>query len=458
MNARVIKPIYFCFLAFALWGTFSCNNPAAIDTNLLDSDLLEVEVDSDFDLTAFTVEEDSVLAYAPGFVRIDKYPFGIYVDPVFGNTTASIVSQIYLNEITAPVFESPITADSVVMELALNLEEPFYGDSTSLVGLEVFEITETLDGASTFYSSQRTETEADPIGSYEGVPNFRDSVVISRFNADTTIVDTFPPLISFRLDNSYGDKILNAGEDILESPTAFLGEFPGIEIRPTVSNDGLIAFDFDTFNGNQSQNINGGNVLVYYTLDGQPAQFSLAINRLLSVKFMQYEQDYAGSDVDPFIENDLLGDSLLFVQGMSGVNSIVRFNDVDRLEGSLINGATLEVFATALNDEEDIRPLPSQLVLREIDNGELTFTRDFLSASIGGNISAVGGDVEDMGNGIFKYSFDVSGQLQDIIEDEAPNEIIIQSNIKAEIMRRAVLFGPGHSTYPMKLNVTYTKL
>jgi len=459
MNASVIKPIFFGFLVFTLWSTFSCNNPAAIDTTLLDSDLLEIEVDSDFDLTAFTVEVDSVLAYGPGFTILRQYPFGIYEDPIFGTTSATLVSQMYLNEITAPTFTSEIMADSVVMELAINTAEPFYGDTLSIVGLEVFEITETLDAANTFFSSNRVGTEAESIGSYEGVPNIVDSVEVTRFIADTLFTDTFPPLIRFRLDNSYGDRILNAGEDILESPTAFLGMFPGLEIRPTVSNEGLFSFNFNTFNGSISQNINGGNILIYYTLDGVPAQFSIAINRLLSVKFLQYEQDYAGSDVEPFIENELLGDSLLFVQGMTGVNSVVRFNDVDRLAGSLINGATLEVFATALNDDEDIRPLPSQLILQQLeDDGEFELTRDFFSSSIAGDLTIAGGLVEDVGNGIFKYTFDVVGQLQDIIEGEAPNEIFILPVAKIESMRRAVLFGPGHSTYPMKLNVTYTKL
>jgi len=125
----------------------------------------------------------------------------------------------------------------------------------------------------------------------------------------------------------------------------------------------------------------------------------------------------------------------------------------------LINGATLEVFATALNDDEDIRPLPSQLILQQLeDDGEFELTRDFFSSSIAGDLTIAGGLVEDVGNGIFKYTFDVVGQLQDIIEGEAPNEIFILPVAKIESMRRAVLFGPGHSTYPMKLNVTYTKL
>jgi len=238
--------------------------------------------------------------------------------------------------------------------------------------------------------------------------------------------------------------------------------FPGLEFRPTISNEGLIAFDFSTFSTNRLPTVNGGNVLIYYTLDGAPAQYNMAINSVTSVKVDQQEQDYAVSDVEPFIDNlmqdDMLGDSVLFIQGMAGTNAVVRLNNVDRLEGSLINGATLEVFGTALDDDE-LRPVPEQLVLRELNaDGNLPFIRDFTTGSLAGDLSIGGGVAEDMGDGIFRYTFNVGSQLQEIVEGDAPSELYIRIADKIANMRRVVLFGAGHSTYPITLNVTYTEL
>ena len=112
-----------------------------------------------------------------------------------------------------------------------------------------------------------------------------------------------------------------------------------------------------------------------------------------------------------------------------------------------------------MNGDEDLRPVPQQLVLRQEDiDGSLDFTRDFVSAQGAGDITIAGGTPEDMGNGIYKYTFQVASQLQDIIEGESPNELFIRVATKIEDFRRVVLFGADHSTYPIRLNVTFTKL
>lgn len=436
-------------------GIFGCNNPAAIDTSLVNVDLLDVQSESDFDISAFTVKEDSI---ANNLLNL-QYPFGIYEDPVFGITTASIVNQIYLTTTSPPTFAGAVV-DSVIMEVALSQASPFYGDTTGLVGLEVYEVLETLDGSNTYFNNYQATTNLTPIGFYEGVPNFRDSVVVTRYQADTLFIDTFPPLIRFHLNPSYGNEIINAGDDVLTSASEFITTFQGLELRPTLPSQGMIAFDLANFSGNLTPSVNGANVLIYYTQDGINRQYNLAVNQSISVKFEQQTQDFNGSIAQEFIDGgEVSGDSLLFVQGMSGTNAVVKLNDVDRLNGSLINGAVLEVYGTALNNDEDIRPVPDQLVLRKLDaDGSLPYIRDFVSSAGAGTLSISGGTPEDMGNGIYKYTFDVVSELQDIIEGDSPNEIYIRTSAKIGNMQRVVLFGADHSTYPIKLTVTYTKL
>ncbi len=453
----MIKYTYYCFLIFVLGSIFSCNDAAFIDTNLVDVDLLDIQVEDNFDISSLTLEEDSILIFGPGQNFIPRYPFGIADDPVFGRTTASTVFQPYLTTTSPPSFEGAVV-NSVVLELAFNQSVPFYGDTTGVLGIEVFEVTETLDAASDLFDNFTVETGSEVIGQYEGVANFRDSIETFRIQGDTIFDDTYPAHIRIPLLNSYGERIITAGNDVLTSTTDFVTTFQGLELRPTNENEGLVSFDFNSFSSSNGVNVNGANILIYYTIAGQQRQYNLTVNTTFSVKFPQYQQDYSGSTVGEFLMDEMKGDSLIFVQGMSGSNAVVRLEDVDRLQGALINGATLEVFGTALNDDEDIRPVPDQLVLRSIDdNGDLNLIRDFQSASLIGSLAISGGIPEDMGNGIYKYSFEIVSELQDIIEGSS-NELYILTNNKIATMNRVVLFGADHSTYPIRLNVTYTKL
>jgi len=445
-------------MLFSILGIFACNDPASIDTDLVNVDLLDIQVDDVFDISSFTVKEDSITSYRPGSIILNKYPFGKYRDPVFGAVDVSIISQTYLTTISAPDFTDAVL-DSVIMEINIKQSEPHYGDTTQLLGLEVYEITETLDGANEYYSNRITPTESTPIGSYVGIPNFRDSVSVIRYSGDSISVDRLPPHIRFSLTDEYGQRILDAGDEVLSSPSAYLEMFKGIELRPSLESPGMVAFDLSNFNSKNTPNLNGATILVFYTQDGIQKQYNVAINPALSVKFEQHQHDFTGAAIEPFLGDVIKGDSLIFVQGLTGPNAILRLNDVQKLSGSIINGATLEVYATALDGDEDIRPLPTQLSLREkMDDGSLLYIRDFSSASQSGSLSIVGGTPEDIGGGIFKYTFGIGSQLQDIIEGNRPNEIYIRTNAKIASMRRAVLFGAGHSTYPIKLNVTYTKL
>ena len=454
----MIKFIYYCFFILALGCFISCNDPAFIDTDLVDVDLLDIQIEDDFEITAFTVPEDSILTYAPRQVLVARYPFGIATDPVFGTSTATTVMQFFLTNTSPPTFTGAVV-DSVIMELVFNPDNPHYGDTTGVLGLEVFELAETLDAASDFYSNFSVQTATESIGSYEGVPNFRDSSATFRIQGDTLFRDTFPAHIRFPLMNSFGERVINAGNDVLTSTTNFISTFQGLEIRPTNETEGLVAFDLDSFSSGRGVTTSGASVLIYYTIDGVQRQYNLAIQPGFSVKFPRYEQDYVGSTVGEFINDEAKGDSLLFVQGMNGANAVVRLEGLDTLAGSIINGATLEVYGTALNSNEDIRPLPSQLVLRSFDDdGVLSYIRDFQSASLVGTLSLSGGEPEDIGNGIYKYTFNVASELQDIIDGNGSNEIYIRVNSKIATMNRAVLFGADHSTYPIKLNVTYTKL
>ena len=76
----MIKPILYSLIIISLISTFACNDPATINTDLVDISLLDVFSEDDFDLTAWTATEDSVIAFQPSFFILNQYPFGIYQD------------------------------------------------------------------------------------------------------------------------------------------------------------------------------------------------------------------------------------------------------------------------------------------------------------------------------------------------------------------------------------------
>ena len=197
---------------------------------------------------------------------------------------------------------------------------------------------------------------------------------------------------------------------------------------------------------------------MYYTKDGVGRELNWNIDPSLSTKVISYTHDYAGSEIEPFIEDPALGDSLLFLQGYSGVNAKVTLNDLSNLQDVIINRAELEVFGTILDEDKEFYPLPEQLIAAEIVDEELSLVRDFSFSTSVGNVSLSGGDKEDFEENIYQYKLNLSTHFQEIVDGDASNEIILRLFPKPSNVRRMAIFGPGHSTYPMKLVITYTQL
>ncbi len=451
----MIKPIFYFLLLTLLFSSLACNDPAAIDTDIVDIDLVDVQTMDDFALSSYSTFEDSIVSFSQLEFLQPQYPFGIDEDPVFGTSTNGMALQFLL--LDPPLDFTNAIVDSVILELHISQNLPFSGDSVQTIGIEVLQIEETLDVLTRYYTTQETEL-GEIIGTYTGVPNFTDPVPTVRFQQDTILIDTLPPHIRVRLTDLFGQQIIFSDPAVLQSNGNFLEQFRGLYLRPTLPNNGLISFDLNSVNTEFQAAVNGATVLVFYTQNGVRSQYQIAVSSLLSVKVPEQMSDLSGSTLEEFIDDEVLGDSLTFVQGLSGPNVVVGFNDLNRLDGSIINGATLEVFATTLNG--DNREVPQQLVLiEEFDDGTVNLTRDFaLSLIFGGTVANAGGQPEDMGNGIYRYTFDIGGQLQDILAGEKNDKVAIRVDNKISDTRRAVIFGAGHSTYPMKLNVTYTKL
>jgi len=57
-----------------------------------------------------------------------------------------------------------------------------------------------------------------------------------------------------------------------------------------------------------------------------------------------------------------------------------------------------------------------------------------------------------------KYTLNITNHIKSALKDNTYNsDLYIGILTESETPHRAVLFGAGHSQYPMKLKITYTK-
>ena len=423
----------------------ACNDPAAIDTDLIDQDRANVEFKNDFSLITTTVAEDSVQTYSVGN-QLGSYPCGIFNDPVFGETEASIYAQMRL--VSVPDYNNT-TFDSVVLSLAY-ADTGLYGDSTEQVSLGVYRILEDLDGETDYYSNATFDTENASLGTFEYFPRPNDSVDINLYTTDSVQTVTVTPSIRTKLDPVFGQEVYNFDSTTYSTNANFLEALKGIYIKPENGTKGISAFDLRS---------GSSRLIIYYTDNsGIPLEYSYYFTDL-SAKVVNYKHDYSGSIVEPFLNNSVNNDSLIFMQGMSGVNAKITIDNLEDLGDVIINKAELEVYIADLTEDDSNLYAPvNQVIIAELNSeNQYILVEDVNNAIIRAEIGAFGGILEeDTDNNLMKYNVNITTHLQDIISGVSSNEIFIRSFPKASSLSRSVLYGASHNTYPIKLKVTYT--
>ena len=140
-------------VAFAIIvSLFTCSKPSPIGTGQLAPDLVDVTLTDTITLIAQTVDEDSVLVFAPGR-EISTVLFGNYEDPVFGKINASIYTQIrFNNDSRGPDIDSMPILDSVVLALAYD-SSSVYGDLSQPQQIEIYRLNETMSTAESYFSN-----------------------------------------------------------------------------------------------------------------------------------------------------------------------------------------------------------------------------------------------------------------------------------------------------------------
>jgi len=412
----------------------SCKkDPQTLGYDLVENNPLEVVFCDTVTVVAYSEVEDSV--------RTDETTYGLLgslYDPVFGKTSAAIFTQISLSS-TNPDFGTNPLCDSLVFSLQYT---GYYGDTTTVQTIRLYEITESIFLDSAYYSSHMVAYDATELASYTFAPHPNDSVLI-----DTTY---YEPHLRFTMPPALGNKILSAPSTALDSISSFKEYFKGLAILPddVATGPGMGSLLYFNFYANISR-IN----LYYHNDEKDSLSYRIALNATSNARFAHFDHfGYQHAD-DLFrqqiLEGDTaLGNSLLYLQSTSGVKTRIEFPYLMNLVGDnniAINEAQLIVYN---QDPESAYPPPQELALYGTNDSTLFYLPD----------QSEDADYFDGNYNEPRYRFRISRYIQEVLLGDQDNiGLYLFTTGASTNASRVILYGTGASGNRMELRLIYTR-
>ncbi len=455
---KILNSTIICLGLIALLAlTNSCNDPSKVGSELIGQDGFEVVFNDTASLNAKIIEgNDSIQTNGENFITSDLF-LGELDDPFFGTKKFDAYFQTSIGSV-APFFfdrknEEFATIDSIVLILRIDTTF-FYGDLGTSHEVQVFQIDEELDEDMELYIEDDLDLKMDPISPIQTItPRFENFE--ERFNGDSSITG---PAIRVVLNNDFGQMIIDDSTAV-KKDSSFLALINGMMITSTPNNSGVISLDLAV-----TQLSDVGNKMLLYYQDTMPKVYSFPIGGL---RHHQVIKDITGSTLESAIDNVTFSDSIMMIEGF-GVSEVeIELPNVnfDNYGNILVKKAELEVTVADLDGDEDIFDPIQLLGIQVLDeNGEKVLIRDAVLAETAGQLSNYfGGNLKeelDENDMVIRryYTFNITSYFIDLIQQNTieSNKIYLGALVPRLTPGRGTLFGPGHSTYPMKLNLTYT--
>lgn len=435
-----------------LFLLMACNDPTVIGAELLEQDEADVRFTDTLTLQTQTITEDSVVTYTVDN-QFNSFACGYFQDPVFGTVRSEIYSQFKEASLDAPAFENPVL-DSLVLTLGIDTNK-VYGTFNENYRLEIHRITEDLAASGeTIYSDRTFMTETDILGAIDFTPDPSNLQPYATVFGLDTIDGSF---ISIRLDDQLGEDMLN---DDWYEVDEFVTRLRGLQIRlaNSMPTEGLLNFNMNsTFT----------RLRLYYRnitsdLDTIPEVYDFGVSGSTTPRHANMTHDFTGAPIEPYFNNLAGGDTLLFIQGMSGPNVAIDVPYLQDLGNIIVNKAELEFYVAELpEDNPDLYTPSTQLVVTFQEDGQ--GEEYFLADDVVLNPSAFGGILQEEeinGATLQKYTMNVASYLnRRILEGNVGTfRIFLRAFPKQETTNRVTLYGPSHAQYPAKLKLTYTNI
>jgi len=385
----------------------SCTDPNTIGLEVQPtSDNILISSANFEGLTSATKSEDSL--------RTDEAKnliLGEIDEPVFGNSLAAFYTQILLTENNTDLGTNP-EADSVVLSYTYSGS---YGDDLpDFTSLDVLVLQDDIYKDSVYYSTSYLIPTP-------GGMSYIESFLVSN--------DTEKPLLKVKLNNDFGDLILDLENEGLKDNEVFLENFKGISVVASAQN-----------------------TMLYLNPDGSNSYFKI-----------YYHNDESGSDtlsldfelggdaarINLFNEKNnntiIEDDSNLHLQSMSGYKGKITLGDLDvikdTLEGKVINKVTID-FESGSQSEYEAH---EKLVLVRVNNeGNNVFLTDFTvegETHFGGKLE---GDI---------YSFNITRYFYQLLNNSSyTNDLYLMPSGAAINANRTIL------SKDIKLTIHYSEL
>ena len=427
----------FLFLAFL----FSCKKDGKLTPDF-DNGNLEIHYVDTLSIITGVEREDSLRSDGL-FLNL----IGLYNDPIFGKVSASLYTQVLLNGVNLD-FETPnTTVDSVVLTLAY---AGLHGNPASNITLNVYELDAELNASTDYYSNTTTSYKPTPEGSLSFIPNLNDSVSIE--------FDTIKraPHVRIKLNNAFGDKILNAPASDLIDDAAFSSFMKGfyISTSETVDNaslssgDGSIAY-FD-------MNSELSTLTLYYD---DTSSYNFSINSSTE-KYSQFAHNYANTDVEKHLNNETSKLSYrTYVSSMAGVKTKIELptlRDFTKNEPVIINKAAL-IFTA-----ESGANLPNDAIDETLDLVGIDAEGNHIL--LNDNNPTIENDITHFGGGYNvdenSYSFNITRHIHQLLTTTETDYgmYLISKGAKTEANRVVLGSGEKNATYRVRLEITYSKI
>lgn len=364
-----------------------------------------------------------------------------------GKTFASVYAQCLLsqNGFNFHVADSNAVIDSAVLSMPFINDSSKYGTCTKPIDILVYEVTQDMSYANTYYSNDAFYINSSPIGSaYNFRPNISNYLLDSLrwTNPDTALA----PQIRVRLNSSFANRLLNTDSVSLSSSANFVNNLKGIYITTNQAKPGSGVFYFLT----QSSKI----TLFYHTSQTRGKTFDFPITQYSAI-VNHFDHIHSGYDINRSLQT-AGPDQTCYVQSGAGTKVKLQFPYFKNLPKDIaITKAELIVpYSTNYTADSFVRANGLRLV--RLDD---TLAAQSLNAYNNSGIGLLTTRLDANNQSYPCYVFNLTEFAQRLLNGTYNNNgFYLQYSYTVRADRTIIYNDSADDAKKCKLKITYTKL
>lgn len=373
-------------------------------------------------IKAYTIREDSLTSDERTYALL-----GSMLDPVFGYSEASFITQMRLASSNVSFGTSPV-ADSMIIYLDYR---SYYGDTTLEQSFDIYEIEKSIYLDSTYYSNLNVQNyipSAKIIASKTYRPKPNDSCLVVR------------------LSDTFAQQIIEASTTQLQNNDNFIAFFKGFLFKPHSNLNQAAIIYFNLLSSKSKV------TLYYHNSTETNLKYDFVFNSSCA-RINLFNHNYTPCEFNPSINNPNTNDSLLYLQAMSGLNAKITFPNITNFaQMPLLAFVRAELIIPIKTDDATATLLkaPAKLLLVAYNSsGTYEFLPDFSVGTdyFGGNANT----------GYTEYRFNISRYIQQLAYNQRQDFgialFVADNRISAN---RVIIKGPK-CVNGMRLSITYLK-